>query len=299
MSWTANLKLCWNPPFLHRPPQGSFHNKFPFALKALFWSSLIRTFSMSLDTQIAQRLPSAGGDFPGTVWLEVTDRKQVIHKYFAALKVYLVCLLSRFPDQKGEADDLLQEFILKKILQPGWLENADPGKGRFRDFLKSSLRNFVVGEARAREADKRGGKNTALSLDDLEQEIAGPEPLSDSFDIAWLKMLLSSALEQMERSCAVSENSHIWKIFQSRVVQPALEGSDPLPYDQLVAQFGLKSPAQATNALATAKRMFARHLRAVVAQYETGDQAVRAEIDALRLFLDKLLPTSAKPKSTA
>src|SRR5215468_10936751 len=127
---------------------------------------------MSLDTQIIRSLPGTG-DFPGTVWVEVTDRKQVIHKYFGALKAYLACLLSRFPDQHGEMDDLLQEFILKKIMQPGWLENANPEKGRFRDFLKSSLRNFVVGEMRSREAAKRGGKNIALSLDDLEQEVAG------------------------------------------------------------------------------------------------------------------------------
>jgi RNA polymerase sigma-70 factor (ECF subfamily) len=246
--------------------------------------------SMSLDPQIAQGLPAASGEFPGTVWVEVTDRKEVIHRYWGALKAYLGCLLSHFPDQRGEVDDLLQEFILKKIMQPGWLENANPDKGRFRDFLKSSLRNFVVGEIRSREAAKRGGKSPALSLDDLEQEIAGPEPSSDSFDIAWLKMVLTGALEQMERSCAVSENTHIWKIFQSRVVQPVLEGTEPLPYDQLVVQFGLKSPAQATNALATGKRMFARHLRAVVAQYERGDQAIRAEIDALKLLLDKMLP---------
>jgi len=71
----------------------------------------------------------------------------------------------------------------------------------------------------------------------------------------------------------------------------------PPPYEELVAQFGLKSPAQATNALATGKRMFARHLRAVIAQYENGDQAVRAEIDSLRLFLKGLLP-EASTRST-
>src|SRR6266404_7426552 len=139
---------------------------------------------MSLEAQIAQGLTAATGDFPGTVWLEVTDRKQVIHRYWGALKTYLICLLSRFPDERSESDDLLQEFILKKIMQPGWLENANPDKGRFRDFLKSSLRNFVVGEMRSRAAAKRGGKSPALSLDDLEQEIAGPEPSSDSFDLA-------------------------------------------------------------------------------------------------------------------
>lgn len=245
---------------------------------------------MSFETHIFPPLDRPAGEFPGTVWLEVTDQRQVIQNYWSALRVYLICLLSRFPDQRNEADDLLQEFILKKILQPGWLENANPTKGRFRDFLKSALRNFVIGEIRSRAAEKRGGNRQALPLEDLELEPAGPEPSSDSFDMAWLRMLLTNAMERMERGCAISETTHIWKIFQSRIIQPMLDGTDPMPYDELVRQFGLKSPAQATNALATGKRMFARHLRDVIAQYEQGDLAVRAEIDALSQFLDKLLP---------
>jgi hypothetical protein len=43
--------------------------------------------------------------------------------------------------------------------------------------------------------------------------------------------------------------------------------------------------------------MFARHLRDVIAQYEQGDFAVRAEIDALSQFLDKLLPAANKTSS--
>jgi hypothetical protein len=162
--------------------------------------------------------------------------------------------------------------------------------------LKSSLRNFVTGELRKREAAKRGGKTPTIPLDELEQEIPGPEPVSDSFDMAWLQMLLSETLKKMKEGCAASETIHIWKIFDARVLRPALEGVDPPAYEDLIAEFGLKSPAQATNALATGKRMFARHLSAVIAQYETGDKAVRAEIESLRLFLDKLLPDQGKKK---
>ncbi len=245
---------------------------------------------MNPDSHHPWERPQTVTEFPGTVWLDVTDRKKVTDKYWDALRVYNLVLLSSFPEYKNEAEDFLQDFMMKKVLQPGWLERADPKRGRFRDFLKSSLRHYVVGEIRNREAEKRGGRAPAVPFEDLEQEIAGPEPLSDSFDIAWLRMLLAEALERMERACVVSENNHIWKIFQTRLLQPTLEGAEPLSYEDLVAQFGFKSPSQATNALGTAKRMFARHLRDVVAQYETGDQAVRAEIDALRHFLDKLLP---------
>ncbi len=248
---------------------------------------------MDPETQTSTAVPAvpeSPADFQVTEWFSVTDRKKVIHKYWHALRIYLGCILSQFPDCKNEADDLLQDFIMKKILQPGWLEMASPDKGRFRDFLKSSLRHFVVSEARKREAEKRGGKAQAVPLDDLEQELPGPEPSSESFDMAWLKMLLTEALEQMEKSCAGADNQRIWSLFQVRVVQPALQGAKAPPYEELVGRFGFKSPAQATNALTTAKRMFERHLRAVVAQYESGDSAVRAEIDALRMFLNTMLP---------
>src|SRR6266568_3712392 len=224
---------------------------------------------MSPDTQTFVEPSPLSADFPGTVWVEVTDRKMVVNRYFGALRLYLAGLLSRFPEYRSEADDLLQDFIKDKILHPGWLEKADPNKGRFRDLLKSSLRNFVTGEIRKREAAKRGGQAPIIPLQELEQEIPGPEPVSDSFDMAWLQMLLAQTLERMKQSCAVCENNHIWKIFEMRVLRPALEGVEAPPYEKLVTEFGLRSPAQATNALATGKRMFARHLRTVIAQYET------------------------------
>jgi RNA polymerase sigma-70 factor (ECF subfamily) len=245
---------------------------------------------MNSDSQVSSTLSELAGEFPVTTWMEVTDRKKVVNRYWSALRTYLGGLLSRFPEYRNEADDWLQDFIKEKILDPGWLEKADPNKGRFRDLLKSSLRNFVTGEIRKREAAKRGGTSDVVPLDELDQEIPGPEPSSDSFDMAWLQMLLSETLQKMKEGCAVSENNHIWKIFEVRVLKPALEGIEPAPYEELIAKFALRSPAQATNALATGKRMFARHLRAVIAQYETGDKAVRAEIDSLRLFLNKLLP---------
>ena len=251
---------------------------------------------MSAETERFTEQPQLSAEFPGTIWVEVTDRKKVVNRYWGVLRIYLAGLLARFPEYRNEADDLLQDFIKDKILNPGWLEKADPNKGRFRDLLKSSLRNYVTGHIRKGEAAKRGGNTPIVALEDLEQEIAGPEPLSDSFDIAWLQMLLAETLDRMKQGCLASENNHIWKIFEARVVRPALEGVEPLPYERVVAEFGLKSPAQATNALATGKRMFARHLREVIAQYEAGDKAVRAELDSLRLFLENLLPKEPKNK---
>src|SRR5438552_2927994 len=68
---------------------------------------------------------------------------------------------------------------------------------------------------RKREADKRGGNLAVIALDDLEQEIAGPEPVSASFDMAWLQMLLAETLEKIKEGCAASESARVCKVFDA------------------------------------------------------------------------------------
>src|ERR1035441_10011935 len=79
--------------------------------------------------------------------------------------------------------------------------------------------------------------------------------------------------------------THIWEVFRLRLLQPALEDAQPVGYDQLVKQFGIVSPADAQNMLATAKRIFTRHLNAVIGEYEKEGAAVKAEIEELTRFL--------------
>ena len=70
-----------------------------------------------------------------------------------------------------------------------------------------------------------------------------------------------------------------------RLLRPALEDADPVGYEQLVNQIAIVSPADAQNMLATAKRIFIRHLNAVIGEYEKGGAAVKAEIEELKRFL--------------
>lgn len=54
----------------------------------------------------------------------------------------------------------------------------------------------------------------------------------------------------------------------------------------MVEQFGFPSPTAASNALVTAKRMYARILRAVVAQYADDPHEVESEIAELRAIVN-------------
>jgi hypothetical protein len=68
------------------------------------------------------------------------------------------------------------------------------------------------------------------------------------------------------------------------VLLPALEGAEPAAYDELVKQFELASPDQASNVLVTGKRMFARCLRDAVAEYVDDDE-IEQELRELKALI--------------
>ncbi|PWU09579.1 MAG: hypothetical protein C5B50_27085 [Verrucomicrobia bacterium] len=209
-----------------------------------------------------------------------TDRLQdLILKYQKPLRIYLLGQFKGNPEVTNNADDLLQEFAHHKILAEGFLSKADPGKGRFRNFLKISLKRFVISQLRKEPP-------TGVSLEELEdegKELAAPEEEKDSFDVAFTQGVLSETLGRMESECKgpTRPQPHtglIWDLFSARVLDPLFRKAAPPPYEELVKRFNLKSVSEGTNMLLTAKRIFKRHLKDVIAEYEQGDQEVESEL---------------------
>ncbi len=110
---------------------------------------------------------TASSIFPRTDWAELGQAAEadearldrLIRLYWPPLRIYLA---ASFPSLKDQADVLLQEFAEDKILKKGWLQRADRERGQFRDFLKTSLRNFVLdrlNRAEVRHAPRLAGRN--------------------------------------------------------------------------------------------------------------------------------------------
>jgi hypothetical protein len=100
--------------------------------------------------------------------------------------------------------------------------------------------------------------------------------------------LVSEAVARSKAECERNRRPDLWRIFDTRVLRPSLEGEEPVDYQQLVDELGLTAPLQACALLTTAKRMFVRNLRAVAAEYaDGGAQGVDAEIEDLRQILSK------------
>ena len=231
--------------------------------------------------------------FPRTNWeelgqaanAEVAPLDRLIRLHWLPLRIFLV---ATFPGLQNQADTLLQDFAEDKLLKAGWLRKADQQRGRFRDFLKTSLRNFVLDRLNRAEV-----KNPPVSLDELEQEIPQPDQSAEEFDLAWARIVLAETLRRMEADCKnpgadQPRRGQIWEMFRLRLLEPVFNDAPPPAYEQLIEQFGLKSPTDAWNTLLSAKRIFKTHLSNVIQEYAGQDAATTAEIQALENFLGRL-----------
>src|SRR5687767_1352800 len=63
-----------------------------------------------------------------------------------------------------DAEDLTQEFF-HRLLDRRYLAQADPQKGRFRNFLLVAFKHFLANEWDRSQAVKRGGRMSFISID--------------------------------------------------------------------------------------------------------------------------------------
>jgi hypothetical protein len=237
--------------------------------------------------------PSASSIFPRTDWAGLGQAANadearldgLIRLYWEPLRIFLV---AAFPSLKDQADIVLQEFAEDKILKEGWLRRADPNRGRFRDFLKTSLRHFVLDRLNRAEA-----RHAPVSLDELDTELAGPAGPSEEFDLTWIRAVLAETLRRMETDCRdpaadQPRRSYIWEMVRIRLIDPVLNDAPQTPYEQLIERFGIKSPTDASNLLLSGKRIFKAHLAKVIKEYAEQDAATAVEIQELENFVSNL-----------
>lgn len=204
----------------------------------------------------------------------------ILRRYLPALAAYLTRNNGLTRDA---ADELVQGFVTDTIVQGNLIAKADQRRGRFRALLITALVRYVASQERRRMADKRSPER-GVSLAHLSQEPDHEDTPPAAFDLAWAREVIAQTLERMESRCRADGELARWTIFEARVVGPTLHQAKPPPYEELVAKLGLTSPLQASNTLATAKRMFERFLRDAVAQY-TPDEEVDDEIKHIRAIL--------------
>lgn len=111
------------------------------------------------------------------------------------------------------AHDLTQSFFAK-VLEKNYLADADPDRGRFRTFLRTSLRNFVANEWDHRTAQRRGGTQRHLSVDlgGADQRLSMDATEADSPDALynrrWAIELLARVLSVLKQEIVRTRGQH-------------------------------------------------------------------------------------------
>ncbi len=243
-------------------------------------------------------MPADWGDgpqrFPTTSWslvaLAGTEADQaarealgeLLTRYLPALRAHLVCSKRLAPDK---ADDVVQDFVAKKILEKDLIARADCDLGKFRTFLLTALDRFLLNQIRDAGAKKRAAGEGSEALGERAEWVLSDSAPSDAFDVEWARGVLAEAIQRMRDHCETSDRMEVWGVFQLRILAPILQGTEPADYRELVERFGLRSPSQASNVLITAKRMYERVLRSVVAEYARDEHDIEEEIGELHEIL--------------
>lgn len=178
------------------------------------------------------------------------------------------------------ARDCVQAFLEKRILSGTLLDQADPGKGRFRKFLFVSFRNFVTDQMRSALRNPIAFSQPLLP-DGSPPETDFSEEDSQHLEVAWAREVLQQSIVRMREECQLSEQTRIWKVFEGRLLRPVTHHARPVSYDTLMDQCGFGSVKEAANSLTTAKRIFRRVSRQVLEDF-SGSPDSDEELGLLR-----------------
>lgn len=129
------------------------------------------------------------------------ESRQALEELCRAYWYPLYAFVRRQGHDPEDARDLTQGYFAA-LLEKGYLEDFDPWRGRFRVFLKTSVKHFLSKERVKARAQKRGGDAQVLSLDqDIEGryllEPADPMTPEQVYERRWALTLLERVLGKL------------------------------------------------------------------------------------------------------
>jgi RNA polymerase sigma factor (sigma-70 family) len=170
----------------------------------------------------------------------------------------------------SDAEDLTQSFF-ERLLSKRIDMVADPTRGRFRNFLRTAISNFIKNTAEFERAERR----FAIIDERLEpNEISSPE---SAFEAAWTISVLQRALDQLEQEALQAGKGPLFALIKEQL----LESGEKRDYDLLAPQLSMRSNTIAVNVHRFKTRM-REIVRGEVLQTIADPSELNDELRALR-----------------
>lgn len=144
-----------------------------------------------------------------------------------------------------DAEDLAQSFITW-LIHGGYLQRADPEKGRFRSFLLSYLDNYVANHRRKEHAQKRGGRAIHVAAEfpsDTNRDAVEPKDENTperEFDRAWTLATFREALDRLRARFAADGREAEFEMLQDFLLHKSDQGGG---YADAAARLGINEVA--------------------------------------------------------
>ena len=206
------------------------------------------------------------------------------------------CYLRRKGYDNEQAKDLTQQFFYEAVFGRGLIQKADESKGRFRSFILIALNRFLINIKHKETAQKRIPKDKLVPLDmvdsiELPQSISTSVP-EDSFNYAWVSSLLEDVLEEVEAKCNADGKNLYWQVFCDRILQPIIDGTDPLSLKEICQKYVIKDDSKVSNMIVTVKRRFQAALKKQLRDSVVSEEQLSGELEEIKRFFPKIAQDS-------
>lgn len=201
---------------------------------------------------------------------------ELCQRYWYPLYAYV----RRRGNSPHDAQDLTQSFFAR-LLEKRLLERVDPAKGKFRSFLLTAMKNFLLDEWNKAKAQKRGGGSNMISIDEaLAEEQYAREPTDgitpdQLYERRWTMTLLDQAMARLE-----SEYRQAGKAELFDALHGSLLGAKESSYGEVGERLELAEGAVKVAAHRLRKR-FRGHLREEIAATVGEEADIDAELQEL------------------
>jgi RNA polymerase sigma factor (sigma-70 family) len=236
--------------------------------------------------------PSLGTVFATTQWSVVLaargeDSPQAAAALARLCRIYwypLYAFIRRRGYSPHDAQDLTQEFFYR-LLDKRYLHAVDYRKGRFRSFLLAALEHFLANEWRRSQAQRRGGGQHIISIDDDAEQRYAQEPATHLspehiYEQRWALAFLEQVLGKLR-----AEFIEAGKGAAFEALKVFLTGDRPPGgYAGLAAELG-RTEAALKMTVSRMRQRYAELLRQEIAETVSSPDEIEDELRSLMAAL--------------
>lgn len=178
-----------------------------------------------------------------------------------------------------EAKDLTQDY-LTMFIEKDLLDPVKRDKGRFRSYIKTTLKHVILNYRRAKDRIKRGGGRRAIDLDGLDETEMQTRVINDlpekRFERELMRSILKQSLEDLESHCDREGKREHFVLFREFYVDNSTNGT-AISYQTLQEQYGL-SEHQVKNRLAELRVLYRKTVLGYLRDGLSSEEDLLSEI---------------------